>query len=72
MILWKDSLDFVVIVKEKKIDRDEQSLEDRVEEILREHPSAQNHGFWTFKGFFVFKMKQRKQISLFRSLSSAP
>ena len=45
MILWKDSLDFVVIVKEKKIDRDEQSLEDRVEEILREHPSAQNYGF---------------------------
>ena len=31
MILWKDSLDFVAIVKAKSVSREEQSLEDRVE-----------------------------------------
>ena len=31
MILWKDSLDFVGIVKAKSVSREEQSLEDRVE-----------------------------------------
>ena len=31
MILWKDSLDFVAIIKAKSVNREEQSLEDRVE-----------------------------------------
>ena len=37
IILWKDSLDFVVIVKNKSVDTDAMSLEQRVEQIVREH-----------------------------------
>ena len=37
IILWKDSLDFVVIVKNKSVDTDALSLEQRVEQIVREH-----------------------------------
>ena len=37
IILWKDSLDFVVIVKNKSIDTDAISLEQRVEQIVSEH-----------------------------------
>ena len=37
IILWKDSLDFVVIVKNKSVDTDAMSLEQRVEQVIREH-----------------------------------
>lgn len=40
LVLWKCSLDFVAIVKEKNVDRESLSLEKRVEQIIREHPYA--------------------------------
>ena len=37
LILWKDSLDFITVVKQVHIDGDGLSLEERVAEIIREH-----------------------------------
>ena len=37
LVLWKDSLDFIAIVKSKNIDSDAISLEQRVEQIVRDH-----------------------------------
>ena len=37
IILWKDSLDFTVIVKCKNVDSEQMSLEERVDKICREH-----------------------------------
>ena len=37
IVLWKDSLDFIKIVKAKNVDGDALSLEQRVEFIIREH-----------------------------------
>lgn len=37
MVLWKDSLDFVSIIKAKSVSKEDQSLEQRVEQIMREH-----------------------------------
>jgi len=36
-ILWKDSLDFITIIKAKSVSKEDQSLEQRVEQIMREH-----------------------------------
>ena len=43
LVLWKDSLDFVTIVKEKNVDRESISLEKRVEQIIMEHPYAMDN-----------------------------
>lgn len=36
-MLWKDSLDFVTIIKEKQVDQSTLGLEQRVEIIKEEH-----------------------------------
>ena len=36
-MLWKDSLDFIRIVKQKNVDAGAMSLEERVEQIVVEH-----------------------------------
>ena len=37
LILWKDSLDFITVIKEVHIDGDGLSLEERVADIIKEH-----------------------------------
>ena len=40
IILWKDSLDFITIVKAKNVDQEALGLEERVEQIIAEHREA--------------------------------
>jgi len=42
IVLWKDSLDFITIVKAKSVDEDALSLEDRVLAIIEKHKEEPN------------------------------
>jgi len=42
IVLWKDSLDFIAIVKAKNVDTDALSLEQRVNNIIYEHRNGEN------------------------------